>query len=134
MDKTGRVIKISMNFKLLLVFSIVATILFSGCTTNQSTISKSPIDGIVGKWSLVTPFSEVAVLEEFYDNGTVVMGGNTYMPYDGTYKFTDDKHLIIRFGGLGEIAGDQNFEVVSFSGDKMVLKDSSGNLWTYTRM
>ena len=134
MDKTGRIIDISMNFKLLLVFSIVATILLSGCTTNQSPISKSPIDGIVGKWSLVSPFSEVAVLEQFYDNGTVVMGGNTPFPQDGTYEFTDDKHLIKRYGGLGAIAGDQNFEVVSFSGDKMVLKDSSGNLWTYTRM
>lgn len=134
MDKTGRVINISMNLKLLLVFSIVATILFSGCTTNQSLISKSPIDGIVGKWSLVSPFSEVAVLEQFYDNGTVVMGGNTPFPQDGTYEFTDDKHLIKRYGGLGAIAGDQNFEVVSFSGDKMVLKGPSGNLWTYTRM
>jgi hypothetical protein len=129
MDKTGRIIKISMNFKLLLVFSIVATILFSGCTTNQS-----PIDGIVGKWSVVSPFSEIAVLEEFYDNGIVVMGANTPFSQDGTYKFTDDKHLIIRFGGLGDIAGDQHFEVVSFSDDKMVLKDSSGNLWTYTKM
>ena len=128
MDKTGRVINISMNLKLLLVFSIVATILFSGCTTN------SPIDGIVGKWSVVSPFSEVAVLEQFYDNGTVVMGGNTPFAQDGTYEFTDDKHLIIRYGGLGVIAGDQNFEVVSFSGDKMVMKGPSGNLWTYTRM
>ena len=134
MNKTGRVIKISMNFKLLLVFSIVATILLSGCTTNQSTISKSPTDGIVGKWSVVSPFGEVAVLEQFYDNGTVVLGGNTPFSYDGTYKFTGDKHLIIRFDELGDFAEDQHFEVVSFSGDKMVLKDSSGNLWTYTRM
>jgi hypothetical protein len=103
--------------------------------TNQLPIPKSPKDGIVGKWSVLASYSNgAAVLEEFYNNGTVVLGGNTPMSQDGTYKFTDDKHLIIRFGGFGAIAGDQNFEVVSFSGDKMVLKDSSGNILTYTRM
>lgn len=51
----------------------------------------------------------------------------------GNYTFPDDKHMVITPVGIASYTGPQEYELISFSGDEMVFKDSGGNELTYTR-
>jgi hypothetical protein len=110
---------LDINVKLLLVFSILVMILFSGCTGKSD---------IVGKWS-VHSLQEGDVTIQFSSDGKVVADSKEYS-YTGTYRFPDDKHLIIEYDGKSPLY----LEVVSLSGNTMDLKDSGGYLWTYKRI
>ncbi len=87
-----------------------------------------PRRSIIGKWDQVGGGETL----EFYTDGTVVATG-VGMTISGTYTFIDDEHIRIDLSGLWGIAGPQVFRV-SISGNRMVLEDSYGSTFEYTRV
>lgn len=123
MSINGRIEKRPLIIKLLLIFAILAAMVVVGCVSNSPKDTK---DSIVGKWAHQE--QKYTAYYEFSKDGTMTMTENTgSFSLPGKYEFIDDTHLRVDLGA------PLVYEIISISGDKMVLKSPLGNIDTYTR-
>lgn len=83
---------------------LILAVLLTACGSSKSSV--------IGKWEVVSGTS-VGTLYEFFQDGTVVVGG-----FASKYSWPDQTHMKIEMGGLGIV-----YEY-TLSGDELTLKDS----------